>query len=265
MFPREQLRNHIGTAKAAKMDSALPAKGAFTLIELLVMIAIITILAALLLPALTAGKERGRRANCQSQIRQFLLAVHLYASDNSEVVPSGISETPDPEDSHIPVISGTTRSNLISYAGSPRILECPGLGKPFNEPGGWYYRSYGYVIGYNYLGGHTNTPWPSFREFKGWISAQRATDNSSLVLVTDLNDWSPGYGRTFAPHARGGPILREGDFSNPSADGASSRAFGAVGGNVGWLDGSVRWKRIEQMQPYRGSRMWGSGGCFAVW
>lgn len=240
-------------------------RGAFTLIELLVVIAVIAVLASLLLPVLTATKERGRRAKCLSNIRQFMLAVQLYASDQQEKVPSGRSEYPNLEDSHIPVISTTTRSNLVAYGGSAKTLECPGLGKPFDQTGGWYYREYGYVIGYNYLGGHLDTPWPKFREFSGWISPQRTTDDPSLALVTDLNDWSPGYGKTFAPHGRTGPILRDGDFSNESAEGSSSKDIGAQGGNVGTLDGSVRWKPINQMRAYRGSRLWGSGGCFGVW
>ena len=70
------------------------------------------------------------------------------------------------------------------------------------------------MIGYNYLGGHLDTPWPRFREYSGWRSPQKTTEDSSLVLLTDLNDWSPGYGKTFAPHAANGPILADSDASN---------------------------------------------------
>jgi prepilin-type N-terminal cleavage/methylation domain-containing protein/prepilin-type processing-associated H-X9-DG protein len=59
----------------------------FTLIELLVVIAIIAIIAALLLPVFSRGKQVAQSVRCLNNLRQLGLAVRLYADENNDEFP----------------------------------------------------------------------------------------------------------------------------------------------------------------------------------
>ena len=60
---------------------------AFTLIELLVVVAIIAILAALLLPALAAAREKSRRTACMNNLKQMALGLESYTGDYGGYLP----------------------------------------------------------------------------------------------------------------------------------------------------------------------------------
>jgi prepilin-type N-terminal cleavage/methylation domain-containing protein len=59
----------------------LQSRRGFTLVELIVVLAMVTVLVALLLPTLAQARERGRQGVCTSQLRQIGQAFAMYRQD----------------------------------------------------------------------------------------------------------------------------------------------------------------------------------------
>ncbi len=63
-------------------------KNGFTLIELLVVVAIIAVLVALLLPAISRARDLAKIAVCRSNLQQFGRAFQFYAQENQDMLPA---------------------------------------------------------------------------------------------------------------------------------------------------------------------------------
>lgn len=98
------------------------SRNGFTLVELLVVIAIIAILVALILPALSRGKERAVTVRCISNLRQLGLAMQSYANDHDDLLPPAGKFIP--WDSTDPI--AWTRE-LFNYYEATNVLHCPAL------------------------------------------------------------------------------------------------------------------------------------------
>ena len=97
----------------------------FTLIELLIVIAIIAILAAMLLPALNAAKEKARSIECMGNLRQWGVALHSYLGDNKETFPR--TRYVNSGTCHVGLASIALYLNIKNLAQSPAKCPCDPL------------------------------------------------------------------------------------------------------------------------------------------
>jgi len=121
---------------------------AFTLIELFVVISIITLLADLLLPALSSAQAKGRKTVCLSNLHQTGLAIIAYAADSDGKIPYGPKAPPftSPNDFYPSTGAPTSLISLRTgppvglglllqqhLARQPKVLFCPGTDQPLDS------------------------------------------------------------------------------------------------------------------------------------
>lgn len=91
----------------------------FTLIELLVVISIISLLIAILLPALGAARRASRSVSCMSHLHQLGIAALTYSADFNDTALPAFPKYTQRALSHTPAGSGSWAGALRFYVGLP--------------------------------------------------------------------------------------------------------------------------------------------------
>ncbi len=99
-----------------------PSTVGFTLIELLVVISIISILVAVLLPALQQARGTAMTTQCQISLRQFGVALAAYVTDG-DIIPPKQADSLNTDGMLMPFWYNLTKGG--GYITNPGIMLCP--------------------------------------------------------------------------------------------------------------------------------------------
>jgi len=118
-------------SQANRARAAVGGRRAFTMVELLVVIGIVVLLLSILLPAVSAARERSRRTACLSNLRQIGAAMIMYANQSRGRYPN--SNPPLTTSSYADANRVLTYLATVYLGKSAAVFHCPSDVDPVPE------------------------------------------------------------------------------------------------------------------------------------
>ena len=152
-----------------------PVRRGFTLLEMIVVVAIVSILAAVLIPVWNRSQGNARAAECMGHLRQIGIGLNRYLAEHDQTFPT-LAMARENKEQEVPTID----TELRPYLPDARVFACPADTKRLHEKSGTSYL-WNYKLNGQRLGALNVT----------FVRSSTIEDLSRIMVIGDKEGWHP--------------------------------------------------------------------------